>query len=93
MVGSRCSAPVRRCLTGFDGSGLFFESTADFYGAVVPQKTADFPCNFRDSIGGEHGTELQVKSLYGLQKTDAAKLIEVVRVDTPIQNSGALQTR
>ena len=83
-VGSRPSQPLTR---GADEGGAFLQAAADLDGAVVPQKAADLARDLRHGIGGKLRAVAQVEPGHGLEKAEAAELIQVVRVDAAPEKS------
>ena len=62
-------------------------AAADLDRAVIAQKAPDLPCDLRHGIRGKARSELFVKALHGLEKADAAELIQVVRFDAAAEKA------
>ena len=57
------------------------DAAADLNRAIIAQKAPDLSRNLRDGVCRKAGAVLLVKALHGLQKTDAAELVQVIRLD------------
>ena len=70
-----------------------FKPAADLYRAVVAQKATDLPGDLRHGIGRKLCAEPLVKALNSLEKTETAKLIEIVRIDPASKYRRATRSR
>ena len=64
-----------------DALRALLHAAADLDRTVIAQKAPDLPCDLRHGIRGKARAELFVKALHGLEKADAAELVQVVRLD------------
>ena len=70
-----------------NGGGALLEAPADLDGAVVTEKAPDLARDLRHGIGGKLRAVAQVEPGHGLEKAEAAELIQVVRVDAAPEKS------
>ena len=72
---------------GSDGRGLLLQSPRHLHRAVVAQKAADLPGNFRHRVGGKLGSVRRIKALHRFQESQTTELVQVVRLRAPTEKA------
>ena len=70
-----------------DALRAFLHAAADLDRTIIAQKAPDLPCDLRDCICGKARAELFVKALHGLEKADAAELVQVVGLNAAAEKA------
>ena len=70
-----------------DALRALLHAAADLDRAVIAQKAPDLPCDLRHSVRRKACTELFIKALHGLEKADAAELVQVVGLDAAAEKA------